>query len=51
MVLAGSDKVWILRTDWAGAYTVVGQAYVYGLSEGTCFNPNDLPEMQTLRIR
>jgi hypothetical protein len=50
-VLAGSDKSWILRNDGKGGYTIVGQAYVYGLSEGICFDAYDLPRMETLEIR
>jgi hypothetical protein len=50
-VLAGCDKVWILRTDGRGGNTIVGQAYVYGLPEGMCFDPEQLPRMTTLKIR
>ena len=42
-VLVGSDKIWILRKHGKGPYTVVVQAYVYGLSEGMRFDSNDLP--------
>lgn len=50
-VLAGSDKVWTLRDDGTGVYTIVGQAYVYGLSEGTGFDAKNLPKMKTIRIK
>jgi Heterokaryon incompatibility protein (HET) len=50
-ILAGSDKTWILRDDGKDGYTIVGQAYVYGLSEGMCFDTNQLPRMETIRIR
>lgn len=50
-ILAGSDKVWILRNDGTGIYIIVGQAYVYGFLEGMAFDSKNLPEMKTIRIK
>jgi len=50
-ILAGSDKVWILRNDRTGIYIIVGQAYVYGFSEGMAFDSKNLPKMKTIRIK
>lgn len=49
-ILGGSDKVWILRGGMDSCYRIVGQAYIYGLSEGTCFHENKLPRMEKLKI-
>lgn len=49
-VLAGSDKVWILRSTGSSAYRIVGHGYVYGLTEGMCFR-HPLPPMQDLEIQ
>jgi hypothetical protein len=50
-LLGGSDKVWILRRDGKGAYTIVGDSYVYGLSDGYCFDVRSPPEMETIQIK
>jgi hypothetical protein len=49
-VLAGSDYVWILRGDPRGGYVIVGNSYVYGLSEGLCFTGDIPAKMETLVI-
>lgn len=49
-VLAGSDKVWMLRSNGRGGYTIVGDAYVYGLTEGFCFNRGRLPRLGGLDL-
>ncbi|KAH7408028.1 heterokaryon incompatibility protein-domain-containing protein [Cadophora sp. MPI-SDFR-AT-0126] len=50
-ILAGSERVWILRRDGDGNYVIVGQAYVYGLSEGMGFDEKNLPEMEVIKIK
>lgn len=50
-ILAGSERVWILRQDETGVYAIVGQAYVYGLSEGKGFDAKILLELRTMRIK
>ncbi|KAG4443343.1 hypothetical protein IFR05_001132 [Cadophora sp. M221] len=50
-VLAGSEMVWVLRRNEMAGYGIVGQAYVYGLSEGVGFDQKKLPKLETIRIQ
>ncbi|KAK0099387.1 hypothetical protein ONS95_003539 [Cadophora gregata] len=50
-ILAGSEKVWVLRLDMDGNYIIVGQAYVHGVSDGTGFDDKRLPEMEFINIK
>ncbi|PVH81799.1 hypothetical protein DL98DRAFT_653724 [Cadophora sp. DSE1049] len=50
-ILAGSEKVWVLRMDTDGIYIIVGQAYVHGLSEGAGFDERKLLGMEFIKIK
>jgi hypothetical protein len=51
VILASSGNVWILRKGESSYYTIVGQAYDYGISDGMCFDPNSLARMQRIRLK
>lgn len=51
-VIARCPNVFILREEeeGSGVYRIVGDSYVYGLTEGLCFDGDTLPDMQWVTI-
>jgi len=52
-ILAGSASVFILRPEEGGQgrrYRIVGDAYIYGVSDGLCFEGKEAPDMETIHI-
>jgi hypothetical protein len=53
-VLAGSDHPWILKKvpNISGSiYTIVGDAYVYGVTGGSCFKPGERTVLEPIVLQ